>query len=83
MEKLKLVSVRLDPDTVRKIDEIATRYNYYKRSTIINLILTNIIKCADGRTLWKILSTYSPHTCGYKVVFQVDKDKLDNLPHED
>lgn len=81
MEKLKLVSVRLEPDTLKKIDVIASKHSYWKRSTIINRILSNIINCSDKETLWKIISTISPHTCGYTVEFYVDKEKLENLPH--
>lgn len=83
MENLKLVSVRLDPDTLRKIDELAKRYDYYTRSSIINNILTNIINCSDGSNLWKIISTYSPHTCGYTVDFHVDKEKLEKVKYND
>lgn len=81
MEKLKLVSVRLETDTLRKIDEIAEKYPYFTRSTIINRILSNIINCSDEKTLWKIISTISPNTCGYAAEFYVDKEKLENLPH--
>lgn len=82
MENLKLISIRIDPDTLAKIDELAKRQTYYKRSTIINNLLAAVVKCSDGNTLWRMYSTYSPHTCGYKVEFHVDKEKLANLPKE-
>lgn len=83
MEKLKLVSVRLEPATLRKVDELAKRHDYFTRSSIINRLLANIINCSDGRTLWNIISTYSPETCGYTVDFHVDREKLEASKYND
>lgn len=38
-ENLKLISVRLDEDLIEKLDEVAQRHNYWKRSDIIRNIL--------------------------------------------
>lgn len=76
MENLKLTSIRLDPDVLRDIDHLAEKHSYFKRSSIINAILRAIVKCSSPGTLWKIISTYSPETCGYTVDFHVDRDKL-------
>lgn len=38
-ENLKLISVRLDEDLIKKLDEITQRYTYWKRSDIIRNIL--------------------------------------------
>lgn len=38
-ENLKLISVRLDPDTLGKLDEFVRRHKYWKRNTVINSIL--------------------------------------------
>ena len=43
MAKLELISVRIDPDTLAKIDEMVNRHYYWKRNTIINGILTAVV----------------------------------------
>ena len=43
-ENLKLMSVRLDPETVRKIDEFCAKHTYWKRNTVINNVLTQVFK---------------------------------------
>lgn len=42
-ENLKLISVRLDEDLLRKLDEIAQKYTYWKRSDIIRNILIAVL----------------------------------------
>lgn len=39
-ENLKLLSVRIDPATVEKIDQFVRGRRYWKRNTVINAILT-------------------------------------------
>lgn len=38
-ENLKLVSVRIDPDTIEKIDEFVKQHYYWKRNSVIKAIL--------------------------------------------
>ena len=38
-DNLKLISVRLDEDLIRKMDEVAQKHTYWKRSDIIRNIL--------------------------------------------
>lgn len=38
-DNLKLISVRLDDDMIKKLDELAHHYTYWKRSDIIRNIL--------------------------------------------
>lgn len=40
---LKLISVRLDEDLIRKLDEIAQKHTYWKRSDIIRNILIAVL----------------------------------------
>lgn len=42
-ENLKLVSVRMDDDVIKKLDEIARNHNYWKRSDIIRNILIAVL----------------------------------------
>lgn len=76
MEKLKLISVRVEPEILRKLDELAKKHSYYTRSSLMNLLLGNLLKCASGGTLWKMISEYYPYEKGYVVKFEKDKDVL-------
>lgn len=69
MEKLKLISLRVDTATLAKIDDLAKSRDYYTRSSIINQVLNNVINCATPGTLWRIISTYQPEKQGYTVDF--------------
>lgn len=42
-ENLKLLSVRLDPGTVEKIDQFVRNRRYWKRNTVVNAILTAVM----------------------------------------
>ena len=42
-ENLKLTSVRLDPDTLDRIDKFAKKHIYWKRNTIINRVLMAVM----------------------------------------
>lgn len=42
-ENLKLLSVRIDPDTVEKIDQFVRDRRYWKRNTVVNAILTAVM----------------------------------------
>ena len=77
MEKLKLISVRIEPDTLRKVDELAKRHDYYTRSSILNLLLKAVLTCSTGGTLWRMISEYYPYEKGYVCKFEKDKSVLE------
>ncbi len=72
MENLKLISVRIEPETLEKIDQLAATADYRNRSQIIQNILKNVIECAADDTLWKIIDTKWAYDKGYKVDFNID-----------
>lgn len=72
MENLKLISVRVEPESLRKIDELAGKYDYYTRSSIINNLLSAILKCADDGTIWRMISEYYLYDKGYVVKCEYD-----------
>lgn len=57
-ENLQLISVRIDPDTLAKINEMAKRHYYWKRNTIINSILTTVMQCFDDKALFEMVKYY-------------------------
>lgn len=74
MDKKKLISIRLDPDVVAKIDNMADSYRYRTRSSIINRLLSVVLKCSTGGTLDKMLCEYKPVERGFSCKFEHKKD---------
>lgn len=55
MENLKLISVRLEPDTIEKIDRFCEDKRYWKRNTVINVVLTEVFSRLSDRDLFKMM----------------------------
>lgn len=54
-ENLKLVSCRIDPDTLRDIDDFVKERRYWKRNSVINAILTNVLKKMPKNELYDLV----------------------------
>lgn len=48
MERTKLVSVRLETETLEKIEKIVEHESYYKRSDVINNLLKAVLDNFDA-----------------------------------
>lgn len=70
MENKKLISIRLEPDVLERIDDMAKSYSYRTRSSIINKLLSVVIKCSTDGTLTKMLSAYNPEKKGFVCKFE-------------
>ena len=55
METLKQLSVKIDPATVEKIDQLAKELRYYKRNSTINNVLTAIFFESDSHSISKLV----------------------------
>lgn len=64
MENLKQISVKIDPETLKKLDEIAIRAKYWKRNAIINSILTAIVDNCSYEDIMLLLQyvKYDPYS---------------------
>lgn len=60
MAKLQLISVRIDPQTLKKVDELTTKHYYWKRNAIINGLLNAVVDAMDDKTLYDMVR-YSRH----------------------
>ena len=60
MENLKLISVRIDPLTLKKVDALVAKHRYWKRNSIINGLLTAIVDAMDDGDLYDMVR-YSRH----------------------
>lgn len=54
-ENLQLISVRIDPDTLAKIEKFAARHSYWKRNTIINNLLTTVFNDFNERQIYDMV----------------------------
>ena len=70
MEKMKQISLKIDPATLEKIDEMARHFKWWKRNAIINQVLSAVLdECTADDILkmlryWKHDSTSRPRITG-------------------
>lgn len=57
-ENLKLISVRLDEDLLKKLDEVAQRHIYWRRSDIIRNILIAALNEMSEKDLYNMIRYY-------------------------
>lgn len=60
MEKLKQISVRIDPVTLQKIDDFCKKHYYWTRNYVINYLLGAVVDGMDDDTLYEMVR-YSRH----------------------
>lgn len=60
MQNLKLISVRIDPQTLKKVDALVANHRYWKRNAIINGLLTAVVDAMDDGTLYDMVR-YTRH----------------------
>lgn len=51
MENLKLISVRINHETLKSLDEFSEKSRFYNRSALINGILNAVMNCADAKSI--------------------------------
>lgn len=76
MEKSHLISVRIEPEVMRRLEEQVRKERYLKRSFVINRILNVVLSCADEGTIRKMLITGHAREKGFVIRFEVEKGKI-------
>lgn len=61
MENKKLISTRLDPQTLVKIENFANKYYYWKRNTVISNVLDAVFDNFDDKAIYDMVR-YCRHT---------------------
>lgn len=69
MANLRLISVRLENETIEALDRLAGMTDYRSRSMIMQNILRNVLTCADPNNLWQIIDTRFAYEKGYTIDF--------------
>lgn len=58
-ENLKLVSCRIDPKTLERIDDFTSKRYYWKRNSVINAVLTNVFALMSDKDIYDLVRHYS------------------------
>lgn len=71
-ENLKLISVRIDPETLEKIDEFVSKHYYWKRNSVINGILGSVMNGFLDKEILDMVRRNpfkdEPISCHYQIV---------------
>lgn len=67
MSRTKLISLRIDEQTLVEIDKLAKERKYVKRSFIINILLKAMLQCTTGIQIWRLIHSYDPFSDGYTI----------------
>ena len=57
---LKLISARIEPETLERIDAWLAQHRYWKRNTVINGVLTAVFNTFSKKEIYD-MCRYSPH----------------------
>ena len=76
MVKSQLISVRIEPEVMQRLEQHIRKERHITRSFVINRILNAVLGCADTRTICDILITGYPREKGYVIRFEVEKGKI-------
>lgn len=76
MEKNHLISIRLWPEVVQRLEEYVRKEDRMNRSFVINRILNVVLSCADENTIRQMLITAYPREKGFVIRFEVEKGKI-------
>lgn len=58
MENKKLLSTRVDPQTLEKIEKFQSRHTYWKRNTVISNVLDAVFDCFDEKAIYDMVRYY-------------------------
>lgn len=75
MGKSKLISLRMNEETIKFIDDYCSKRRYFSRSYVIQHIIEAVIKCSSPSDLWRLMESYNPYSDGI-VVSVTKKDKI-------
>lgn len=72
----KLVSIRLQADTLAMIDRVAAEQDYRTRTSVIEAVLMNVLQCADPDSLFRIVDTKHAYDKGFVARFDKDREAM-------
>lgn len=61
MENLKLISCRIDPETLKRINAWLLEHRYWKRNAVINGILTAVVDSMSSNEIYNMVRYSRDH----------------------
>lgn len=75
MGKSKLISLRMNEETIKFIDDYCSKRSYFSRTYVIQHIIDAVIKCSSPEHFWKLMESYNPYSDGI-IISVTKKDKI-------
>mgnify|MGYP003290274702 CR=1 FL=1 len=73
MENKKLISTRLDPQTLQKIEKFIELHYYWKRNTVISGVLDAVFDNFDEKAIYDMVRYWRGHHNNAKGTFSLEK----------
>lgn len=73
-ENLKPVSTRLDPETLRKIDQFLQKHEYWKRNSVIDRVLTAVFENFEDGDIYDMIRWWKRGQMKVNAKFEIIKD---------
>ena len=77
MENKKLISTRLNPQTLAKIDKFVEYRRYWKRNTVISNVLDAVFECFDEKAIYDMVRYSRPSHPDASGTFSLEKASSD------
>ena len=77
-DNLKLISLRMEPETVEKIDELTKEHIYWKRSNIIRNIVLAVLSEFDEKEIYDMIRYYYNRRNVINAKFEITKELKPN-----
>ena len=77
MEKKKLISTRLTPHTLAKIDDFVKNHYYWKRNAVISNVLDSVFECFDEKAIYDMVRRHHHFHPDAKGSFSLEKASSD------
>lgn len=77
-KNLKLISVRVDPDTLEAIDAFSESYRYWKRNTVINGILYAVMRDFDKEAIYDMVRSSMFPNAEKVTMYEIVSQKLED-----
>lgn len=75
MENKKLISTRLNPQTLVKIENFANKYYYWKRNTVISNVLDAVFDNFDDKAIYDMVRYIRHYHLNASGTFSLGKEK--------
>lgn len=75
-ENLVLVSCRIDPETLEKIEALTKKHYYWKRNTVINGILIAVMDNFTDQQVYDMIRYWRQGHDEVKAEFEIVKKKI-------